>query len=274
MLKKYQSSNGNQASLVEQEQEELASGIQRIYSEHSFDVEVQVFELSKLNPDWVDPRLKTCDGEPVDCFAQELKASDALVINIDYPLGLAAYNLLSEVAEQVGKVLGVYVMGKAATLNGAIGEVVLPNVVHDEHSRNTYLFSNCFSAADLSCDLIFGSVLDNQKAVTVQGTYLQNRTFMDVFYREGYTDIEMEAGPYLSAVYEMYRPTRHPVNELVNLYGLPFDLGIVHYVSDTPLGKGTNLGAASLSYLGMDSTYAASLAVLRRIFALERKRLG
>ena len=28
---------------------------------------------------------------------------------------------------------------------------------------------------------------------------------MDVFYREGYTDIEMEAGPYLSAIYEMTR---------------------------------------------------------------------
>jgi hypothetical protein len=97
---------------------------------------------------------------------------------------------------------------------------------------------------------------------------------MDVFYREGYTDIEMEAGPYLSAVYEMYRPMRHPTDEVVNLYGLPFDIGILHYVSDTPLGKGINLGAASLSYLGMDSTYAVSLAVLRRIFALERKRSG
>ena len=47
------------------------------------------------------------------------------------------------------------------------------------------------------------SFLDNQKAVTVLGTFLQNSTYMDVFYREGYTDIEMEAGPYLSAVYEM-----------------------------------------------------------------------
>ncbi len=273
ILKKFQSANGNQAALDEQERDELSSGILRVYSEHSFDVEAQVFELRTLDPDWIDPRLRMNGSQTNKSFASELRQSDALVLNIDYPLGLAAYNLLSEVSEQVGKVLGVYVMGKAATLNGAIGDIVLPNVVHDEHSRNTYLFSNCFSAADLANDLIFGSVLDNQKAVTVQGTFLQNRTFMDVFYREGYTDIEMEAGPYLSAVYEMYRPKRHPVDELVNLYGLPFDLGLVHYVSDTPLGKGTNLGAASLSYLGMDSTYAASLAVLRRIFALEFKRL-
>ena len=119
LLKKYQSAKGNQASFTEQEQEEQSSGISRIYSEHSFDIEAQVFELRKLNPDWIDPRLKLSDGQSVLSFAQELKDSDALVLNIDYPLGLAAYNVLSKVAEQVGKVLGVYMMGKAATLNGA-----------------------------------------------------------------------------------------------------------------------------------------------------------
>jgi hypothetical protein len=96
---------------------------------------------------------------------------------------------------------------------------------------------------------------------------------MDVFYREGYTVIEMEAGPFLSAIYEMFRPIRHPVNEIVNLYELPFDLGMVHYASDTPLGKGKNLGAGSLSYNGMDSTYAVSLAIARRILNREADRL-
>jgi hypothetical protein len=83
----------------------------------------------------------------------------------------------------------------------------------------------------------------------------------------------MEAGPFLSAAFEMFRPTRHPVNEIVNLYGLPFDIGVVHYASDTPLGKGKNLGAGSLSYLGMDATYAVALAILRRIFEQESERL-
>jgi len=164
-------------------------------------------------------------------------------------------------------------MGKAATLNAVVGDVVISNVVHDEHSQNTYLFHNCFSAADVAPNLVYGVVLDNQKAVTVQGTFLQNTRYMDVFYREGYTVIEMEAGPYLSAVFEMYRPTRHPVNEIINLYELPFDLGFIHYSSDTPLSKGRNLGAGSLSYYGMDSTYAATLAILRRIFTLEARRL-
>jgi hypothetical protein len=83
----------------------------------------------------------------------------------------------------------------------------------------------------------------------------------------------MEAGPYLSAIYEMFRPKRHPINEIVNLYGLPFDLGILHYASDTPLSKGKNLGAGALSYFGMDSTYATTIAIARRIFQRELERI-
>jgi len=165
-------------------------------------------------------------------------------------------------------------MGKAASLNGVRGDVMLPNVVHDEHSQNTYLFENKFRASDVSPYLIYGTVLDNQKAVSVLGTFLQNAKVMDVIYREGFTDIEMEAGPYLSAIYEMFRPKRHPVNEIISLYGLPFDLGILHYASDTPMTKGNNLGAGTLSYFGVDSTYATSLAILRRIMQIEKNRLN
>ncbi len=264
-LKKFQASPVGQATQVQQREEENSMGMTRIPSEHSFDVEVQLIELRHLTPEWIDPRLAEGD-------LTYLTDSDAYILNIDYPLGLSAYNLLAEIAAQVGKILGVYVMGKAAGLNSAIGDVVIPNVVHDEHSQNTYLIENCFAAAHIAPNLCFGTVLDNQKAVTVRGTFLQNAHYMDVFYREGYTDIEMEAGAYLSAVYEMYRPKRHPTNEIVNLYGIPFDLGIVHYVSDTPLSKGRNLGAASLSYFGMDATYAVSIAVLKRILQLERIR--
>jgi hypothetical protein len=265
IFKKFQQSENADSIIQDLSGHENACGILRIPSEHSFDVEAQVVTVSKLRSDCMDNRL---DGDLVG-----LEKSDALILNIDYPLGLSAYNILSKVAEHVGEILGVYILGKAATLNGVIGDVMIPNVVHDEQSQNTYIFANCFTSDDVSDYLVYGTVLDNQKAVTVRGTFLQNDHYMDVFYREGYTDIEMEAGPFLSAVYEMFRPQRHPANEIVNLYGLPFDLGILHYASDTPYGKGRNLGAGSLSYYGMDSTYAASIAILRRIFNLERQRL-
>lgn len=266
-LKKYLQEPNTEEIFNRRNEHEAASGIQRIDSEHSFDVDAQVINISKLKPGWMDDRVKNDLGD-----LAFLKKSDALILNIDYPLGLAAYNILMEVAENAGNILGVYSIGKAATLNGVVGDVMIPYVVHDEHSRNTYLIPRAFDARDVSPNLIYGTVLDNQKAVTVRGTFLQNRSYMDVFYREGYTGIEMEAGPYLSAVYEMFRPTRHPIDEIVNLDRVPFDLGILHYASDRPLSKGKNLGAGTLSYYGMDPTYACSLAIIRRIINLEKTR--
>lgn len=274
VMKKYQSLPEGQALLKEQQVFEDEYGIKRIPSEHAFDIEAQVITLSQLNTKSIDPRISPCPGPNGDDDWAFLKKSDAIIINIDYPLGLAAYNLLTKIAENTSNILGVYIMGKAASLNGVRGDVMLPNVVHDEQSHNTYIFDNTFSAADVAPYLIYGTVLDNQKAVSVMGTFLQNSRIMDVIYREGYTDIEMEAGPYLSAIYEIFRPKRHPINEIVNLYGLPFDLGILHYASDTPLTKGKNLGAGALSYFGVDSTYATALAILRRIMRLEMERVG
>ncbi len=268
VLKKYQNTPEGRATRDGQLAHEAALGITRIPSEHSFDLEAQAIEIRRLRGQFVDPRLRDLPWE-------QLAESDAFILNIDYPLGLAAYHVLSQVAERVGEVRGVYIMGKAATLNGAVGDVMIPNVVHDEHSRNTYLFPNAFSAHDVSPYLVYGTVLDNQKAVTVRGTFLQTAGYMGVFYREGYTDIEMEAGPYLSAIYEMVRPKRYPVDEIVHfpLARLPFDLGIIHYASDTPLSKGKNLGAGSLSYYGMDPTYAAAVAILRRLLSREAERI-
>lgn len=273
VLKKYQATEAGQDLLAAQAEYEKQYGIYRFPSEHAFNVEAQIIELSSLNPATIDPRLtpETFAGDHADwSFLEE---SRALILNIDYPLGLAAYNLLVKIAEHTCPMLGVYIMGKAATLNGRRGDVMIPNVTYDEHSRNTFMYNNCFKAGDVSPYLVYGTVLDNQKSVSVLGTYLQNARIMEVIYREGYTDIEMEAGPYLSGVSELYRPTRHPVDEIVNLYGLPFELGILHYASDTPLTKGENLGAGALSYFGVDSTYASSLAILRRIMQKEHDRI-
>ena len=265
-LKKYLENPEHWEAKAKKRQVEVACGIHRVPSRHVFDVEAQVIELNKLQLDRLDPRLRSLPA------IHDLTKSQAVIINIDYPLGMAAYQILSEVAQHIGEFKGVYIIGKAASLNGRIGDVIIPNVVHDEHSRNTYLFDNCFRAANIAPHLVYGTVLDNQKSITVMGTFLQNQRYVTVFYREGYTDIEMEAGPYLSALYEAVRPKRHPADEIVDLHGALFDIGILHYVSDTPLSKGKNLGAQNLSYFGMDPTYATTVAVLRRILVRETQR--
>lgn len=237
-------------------------GIYQVASRVGLPIDAQIIELGKLHLDDFDPRL----SQP---GLGQLPHSRAVLLNIDYPLGMAAYHIFLQIAESLEDFRGIYVLGKAATLNGRIGDVMIADSVFDEHSQNTYWLNNCFTAGDVQPYLIYGSVLDNQKAVTVKGTYLQNRQYLDLYYRENYTVVEMEAGPYLDALYESTYSTRHPVDEHINFTRLPFDLGILHYASDTPYTRGKNLGAASLAYLGMDSTYATVVAMVRRIFELE-----
>ena len=68
---------------------------------------------------------------------------------------------------------------------------------------------------------------------------------------------------------EIGQPERYPVGESVNMAQVNFDLGIVHYASDTPYTQARTLGARGLSYRGMDSTYASAIAVARRILQRE-----
>ena len=242
--------------------EEASLGIRWIPPHGAIDVAGQIIRLDGLEATRLDARLGDVDGA-------RLRASGAVIVNIDYPLGLAAYRVLREVTEDLEQLRGVYVLGKAATLNASVGDVLVADVVRDEHTDNSYWFENCFSAADVAPYLVFGSALDGQQAVTVLGTFLQNRGHLDFYYREAFTVVEMEAGPYLSAVYEASFPMRHPSGEHVNLARLPFDLGILHYASDTPYTQARTLGARGLSYRGMDSTYAGAVAILRRIFQRE-----
>jgi hypothetical protein len=241
--------------------EEREAGSLSVTSRTALDVAAQVIPLDRVTPAHCDERVL-----PIDALA--LAASRAVIVNIDYPLGLAAYNILREVAETVD-LRGVYILGKAATLNADVGDVMISSVIHDEHSRSTYWLDNAFSVSDIAPYLRFGSGLDNQRAVSVKGTFLQNRGYLDFYYREAFTVVEMEAGPYCDAVYEMTQPVRYPTGEPVNFSKLPIDFGVIHYASDTPYTQARTLGARGLSYFGMDSTYASSVAIVRRIVARE-----
>ena len=251
------------AERVALRREEREAGVLNVSSRTALDVAAQVIPLDRLSVANFDDRIGAVD-------ADALRASSAIVVNIDYPLGLAAYNILREVAETAAGLRGVYILGKAATLNADVGDVMISSVVHDEHSGSTYWLDNVFTVADIAPYLRFGSGLDNQRAVSVKGTFLQNRGYLDFYYREAFTVVEMEAGPYCAAVFELSEPSRYPMGEPVNFSKLPIDFGVIHYASDTPFTQARTLGARGLSYFGMDSTYASSVAILRRILRNEK----
>ena len=226
-------------------------GIHQIPAHHYLDIDVQVIELNKLND-------------------EKLKKSEAIIINIDYPLGWAAYQVLTEIGQNVDSVRGIYIMGKAATLNGAIGDILIPETVFDQHTKNVYAITNVFNSSDLKDIFKTGSVLDKQKTVCVKGTFFENLKTVQEWFKEGYTIIEMETGPYLNSAYEYVYYNRYTENQFINLTNTPYDLGILHYASDTPYSKARNMGVINLSYEGVEATYACTRAILNKIFEKEK----
>jgi hypothetical protein len=249
-------------ALAPRPEEERAAGVTHMSSHTALRVSAQVMPLQRMDPRLLDPRLGEID-------ADALLRAPGVIVNVEYPLGLAAYNILREITTATDMLRGVYVLGKAATLNADVGDVMISSVIHDEHSGTTYWLDNAFGVDDIAPHLVFGSGLDNQRAVTVKSTFLQNREYLDLYYREAFTVVEMEAGPFCDAVYEISDVDRYPTGEAVNFAKLPIDFGIIHYASDTPYTQARTLGARGLDYYGMDSTYASTLAILKRILALE-----
>src|SRR3981081_3959027 len=72
---------------------EAANGVRHIPAKGTgVDSAAQVFMLSKLDPKAIDPRVGTVDE-------RRLRESDACILNVDYPLGQAAYHILRQRAE-------------------------------------------------------------------------------------------------------------------------------------------------------------------------------
>jgi hypothetical protein len=170
--------------------------------------------------------------------------------------------------ENVGHIKGVYVLGKAAVLNGEIGDIQIPRLVFDEHSQNTYIFQNCFNSFFPFTNQQ-GSVLTNQKAVSVVGSFLLNEALIEKYSKNNLTVIEMESGPYLAAITEATYDTQGPKNTIIDLNSAPLDIGIINYTSDTPYSRFRSLGVSNLTLNGVEPVYLGSLTILQRIINQE-----
>ncbi len=243
-------------------------GLIRLPAYENIDIDAQIFSIKDFvrNAE-IDRRLQLKPEQKL-----RLLKSNALIFNIAYPLGLNAYNILKEVSENVTAVRGVYIMGKAASLNAGIGDITIPQFVLNKHTNNQIFLHNTFNVEDFQPYFPKNSIFSEQKAVTVPGTFLQNEDTLQEDYQKGYSIIEMEAGPYLERVYEMQYPNRYPVNDTFVLRPR-FRLGAAYYVSDTPQNKGVNLGAKRLTWEGLNATYAISIGILNDIIKTEDRLL-
>jgi len=250
--------------LKEKNEAEEGLGIKNFKVDSNLSGRVQAIPVSAIaSSKFLDPYLTVTDKT-------KLSASKARIINIDYPLGFAAYFLLSEVLENLKNIRGIYIVGKAAILAGQVGDIQIPKVVFDETTANVYFVDNIFNQF-FPFKTFQSQILKNQKAISVHGTFLENKAQLESYTSSGFNIIEMESGPYLTAMSEVELRTHFPESKVIHLNNLPFDLGIINYASDNPLSEQT-LGAGSLALKGIESTYLALLSVAQRIINLEESQ--
>ena len=260
ILKKYEKENPKIREERQKFEREL--GIDFIEAKHYLDIDAQVLSLKDI--------MRRGLANKLNMKVAPFTKSDALILNIDYPLGAGAYMVLSTVLQNVNLVRGIYILGKASFLHGNIGDIALPDSVYDTFSDNTYIFKNAFTKRYFE-RFTSGSILTKQRIVTSKGTFLHSLDTIQQYFLHDYTILEMENGPYLNAIYEMVQYARYPIGQTIDLMSTPVDIGIIHYASDTPFTKAVTLGTRNLGYEGVESTYVSSYAILKRIFEYEQR---
>lgn len=239
--------------------DEFQKGIRRIVSQSAFDTITQIIPLSSV------PSFAYPDPQLSDLKNENLKKSQAVIINVEYPLGRAAFYLLDTFLKYFKNIKGIYIVGKAAILNGNIGDIQIPRLVLDEKTGSTFTFDNVFNRFPVISQGV--QTLESQKALSIHGTYLENRRQLENYQASGYNVVEMESGSYLSAIYHQLHPDVAIQNGNYEIGSTPYELGIVNYASDNPLVQ--TLGDKPLIIRGIEPTYAATSAVIHRIVQLE-----
>jgi len=189
-------------------------------------------------------------------FCQTAKAGDSgMILNIDYAFGEEGFFLFNELCETLGERLGsVFILGKAGTLTGSRGDVMLPSYFVKQGTGDVYPVENCLSPGDFPGDFPF-RVFTGGPMLTVDGTFMQNSDVLQ-YFRDNWKalGVEMEGIPYIRALAQAVLRGRIPS-------GLP--TGVAYYASDAPL-KGDTL-SVPLGDAGVVPVYAATRAVLNRI---------
>ncbi len=242
---------------------EESAGIRRCNLDQYLDIEAQVIELDKIDFRRLDSGLRhfQADQDSNNMRFGRWKQEKALIFNFDYPLGYAAYYLMKLILTKAKRIKGVFILGKSAAMIGRIGDIMIPTVVRDIHSSNLYRFCNTFSAGRLAPYLSAIAVFDEQRTLTVRGTFLYSIKSVRDLQGIDFTGIEMETGPYFSALHEHLKGVNAGNKNIIEIRS-PYPIGVLHYTSDTPYNLRASLLSQRMSAKGLEATYACSRAIL------------
>lgn len=256
----------NPDEMVEAGNSERNQGFLRCKDEDYDGPDFTLIKLSKQTS-------KNNDSRIFDKALDSLKDHKAFILNFDFTMGgYQAKYVLSEILERTGHLVrGVYILGKAGSLEGKIGDIIIPTMTYDCYTKNIYFYKNDLKSKYARRYLRKGDILEEHGMLTVWGVLLQNRDMLDYYFGQNLTGIEMEGGPYLTSILEhilrISNENHDYKDEFVQLMDIPFDFGIIYYVSDTPYHEGKTLG--TLGTKGLEAVYAVSVSIINRILIKE-----
>ncbi len=204
---------------------------------------------------------------------EECLEKKPVLLVIDYAFGAQAFEVMDELLTPAAGGDGpltfesISVMGKAGTLCGSKGDIMLATAHVFEGEPHTYTFQNQLGREDFEGEMEAGMRLFEGPIVTVLGTSLQNRDMLEKFKRTSWAAVglEMEGGHYQMAVSAAL--VRGYIKKDVRL-------SYAYYASDNPLESGQTLSSGPLGREGVRPTYMITRAILERVVFGGRNRGG
>jgi hypothetical protein len=217
-------------------------------------VHCQIIDAAKLDFEVLHPDLR------VNMQIEEDKRPVILVM--DYAFGTQAFELIDSLLQPMMiqdeernlNLCSMSVMGKAGTLRGKKGDIMIATAHVLEGSAHNYILDNDLKEEDFDGykEVFVGPV------ITVLGTSLQNRDVLETFRTTSWkaVGLEMEGGHYHRAINAAII-RQHISKDVKTRYA--------YYASDNPLRSGQTLASGSLGIEGIKPTYMITKCILEKI---------
>ncbi|MHC1742183.1 MAG: hypothetical protein AB9873_04010 [Syntrophobacteraceae bacterium] len=192
-----------------------------------------------------------------------------VILVMDYAFGTQAFEVMDELLDPAAgdvrvsqsPVRSISIMGKAGTICGQKGDIMLATAHVLEGLPHNYIVENDLSREDFAPDIDVHA----GPIITVLGTSLQNRDVLERFQRTSWkaVGLEMEGGHYQQAI-----------SAAVIRGHIPRDVKVryAYYASDNPLVSGQTLASGSMGVAGIRPTYMITKVILEKILGTPAAR--
>lgn len=236
----------------------LKEGMIYIKDESGTNIDVQIIDTSKIE--------SLPYGLPLPLNSDEAP----VIIVMDYAFGEQAYETMDELLKPYVKndvtqflnVVSIGIMGKAGILEGAKGDIMIPNAHVFEGTADNYPFNNELKIDHFKKDDV---AVYKGSMISVLGTSLQNKDVLSFFFKSTWNVIglEMEGAHYQKAI-QAASKIRGSIRKKVKVM-------YAYYASDNPLETGSTLASGGLGTTGVKPTYLITEKMLKCILGVTKK---